>query len=152
IQNQAVPERVTLQSRIQDYQSLVSTMRDYMNENWNTGVPSGAAATAPAAPGFGGAPGFGAPAPGFGGMPFPQHAAMRASGGGFPKWILAPLILVFAGGMFYVVKGRAMIAKNAAAAAASASVTAASAVAPSTTAPSTATNGASTSTGTPSTP
>src|SRR4029078_333716 len=38
IQNQAVPERVTLQSRIQDYQSLVETMSEYEREDWSTGI------------------------------------------------------------------------------------------------------------------
>ncbi|MEI9885771.1 MAG: hypothetical protein WDN08_04580 [Rhizomicrobium sp.] len=38
IQNQAVPERVTLQSRIQDYTSLVDTMSEVQREDWSTGV------------------------------------------------------------------------------------------------------------------
>lgn len=115
IQNQAVPERVTLQARIQDYQSLVSTMQDYMREDWGTGAP---AVAAPAAAAFPGSPMRAAP-------PAAMHAP--SAGGGFPKWILAPVILLGVGGLFYVVRGRAMLAKNNGSVAASASVASATA-------------------------
>jgi hypothetical protein len=111
IQNQAVPERVTLQSRIQDYQSLIGTMRDYMNEDWRQGPqpvsPYAATQMAMSAP-----PG---PPPAWSQMP-----AMKASGG-FPKWIIAPLVLVLVGAAFFATKGRAMLAARHASPAASSS-------------------------------
>jgi hypothetical protein len=134
IQNQAVPERVTLQSRIQDYQSLVQTMEEYQNNDWSSG----------GAPPFGAPQGFGAPHQS---GPFPFHPSMAPSmheaprtGGGFPKWLLAPAILLGVGGVFFATKGRAMLAKHDThSAAPSASASAARAPAGAATAASTAT-------------
>lgn len=120
IQNQAVPERVTLQSRIQDYQSLVGTMRDYMNEDWGPNLGAGGQVVSPFAPtqmGMSAPPG---PGP-WGASHMPSMPAMPKVGGGFPKWILAPLIIVLVGGAFFATKGRAMLAARHATAAASAS-------------------------------
>ena len=89
IQNQAVPERVTLQSRIQDYTSLVETMEDYLRRDW-TPVPVAAAQ-----------PSFGQSHPSGLGQPAafaPQAFAAPPSSGGFPKWVIAPLVLVLVGG------------------------------------------------------
>lgn len=113
IQNQAVPERITLQTRIQDYQSLIGTMRDYMNEDWGTAAPSPFAATQFAPPGS-----YPQMQPQMqpqaqGGWPQASMApALPTSGGGFPKWLLAPLVLVLVGGIFFATKGRAMLAKS----------------------------------------
>lgn len=128
IQNQAVPERITLQQRMQDYQSLINTAREYLNEDWGTGgeAPSPFAATQavgavpppfpPPQQPYGGG-GWGQPMPSSPSMPM---ASMTPSTGGFPKWLLAPLILVLVGGIFFATKGRAMMAKRQAAPAASA--------------------------------
>ncbi len=104
IKDQAVPERITLQARIQSYQSLIDTMSGYLAEDWGTGI-SIVEAPPPAPQGL--------PAP----IPYPQTPppSQRASSGGFPKWILVPVLLLGAGGIFYVVKGRAMTSNNAAA-------------------------------------
>lgn len=114
IQNQAVPERITLQSRIQDYQSLISTMRDYMSQDWSTAMAPSAMPMGSMMPG-------GAP------MPHPAHMPMARSGGGFPRWILAPVILVLAAGGFFVTKGRQLLAARSAAAASASAAPSASA-------------------------
>jgi hypothetical protein len=115
IQNQAVPERVTLQSRIQDYQSLIGTMRDYMNEDWGQGPQpvSPYAATQMSM-----SPPPGPPGPW---SHMPSHVPAMKPSGGFPKWIIAPLVLVLVGGAFFVTKGRAMLAARGATPAASSS-------------------------------
>lgn len=99
IQNKAVPERVTLQTRIQDYTSLVDTMQDYAARDW---TPEHHAVPAPAAcsPSFGPAPGPSYGPPGLPNLQVPsfQFGARTATSSGFPKWILAPLILVAVGG------------------------------------------------------
>lgn len=135
IQNQAVPERVTMQTRIQDYQSLVSTMRDYMNEDWGGGggevaAPFGApfGAPAPAQQGWGNPSGH--PGPQGSGVGFPSMPGlpgMPKVGGGFPKWIIAPIVIVLVVGGVAVTKGRAMMAGKHDKAAASASAHASSA-------------------------
>lgn len=132
IQNQAVPERVTLQSRIQDYTSLVDTMQDYAGREW-TGPAMHAAQAAPAgvaAPSFPGSPAFAAPSlPSMGSMP----------SGGFPKWILAPIVLVLALGGVFAMRARAKSAEPtpaaSAAAPASAATTTAASAKPAETAP-----------------
>ncbi|MBX3226233.1 MAG: hypothetical protein KIT84_28325 [Labilithrix sp.] len=118
IQNQAVPERITLQTRIQDYQSLIGTMRDYMNEDWSSGgggeVPSpfGAPAPAQAPGGWGGmqsSPGGSGPV-GFPSMPgMSAMPGLPKMGGGFPKWIIAPIVIVLVVGGIAVSRGRAML-------------------------------------------
>lgn len=135
IQDKAVPERVTLQSRIQDYTSLVETLEDYMGRDWNEHR-----AQAPAAS-------YAAP------MPIARPMPARpvpSSGGGFPKWVLVPVILAVVGGGLFFARG--FLAKQRSASnvpASSASVTSASA-APSdsaaaiTVVPATATNTATT--------
>jgi hypothetical protein len=119
IQHQAVPERVTLQSRIQDYQSLVETMSEYQANDWSPVDAPPAYAAQPSGP-------YGAqPSGPYGAQPsamFPQHSfGARAPGtsGGFPKWLLAPVILLVVGGIFFATKGRAMLAKHEASAATS---------------------------------
>ncbi len=94
IQDKAVPERVTLQSRIQDYQSLVETLTDYMGRDWKPEEES------PPARGHAAMP-MGAPAA----MPMAASMGAASAGGGFPKWILAPVILVVVGGGIFVAKG-----------------------------------------------
>jgi hypothetical protein len=113
IQNQAVPERVTLQSRIQDFTSLIDTMRGYQNEQWVQHV---------SAPSMG--PANGPSFPPNQGWSTPSMAAQPRPGGGFPKSILVLLILLFVGGGFFATRGRAMLAAHRAAAAAQASVSA----------------------------
>jgi hypothetical protein len=108
-----VPERVTLQSRMQDYQSLIGTMRDYMNEDWSQG-PQAVSPYAATQMGMSAPPG----PPAWSQMP--SHMPMRTSGG-FPKWIIAPLVLVLVGVAFFATKGRAMLAARAATPAASSS-------------------------------
>jgi len=129
IQNSAVPERVTLQSRIQDYQSLVGTMRDYMNEDWGNGADQFAGggssqnSFAPSPGGFSQPPQQQGSWPGqSGAMSMP---AMPKMPGGFPKWILAPVILLLVGGVFFVTKGRSMMSKDHGATSASAHASAA---------------------------
>ena len=121
IQNQTVPERVTLQSGIQDYTSLVETMEDYLARDW---TPASGASGAAA---YGGAPAAWAPS-GASASNFPPRPA--SSGGGFPKWIIAPIVLVLVGGAFFATKGRALLAGRTTAASASASAPAAVSVAP----------------------
>lgn len=121
IQNQAVPERITLQSSIQDYQSLVETMAGYEHEDWSRGASEGIVpALAPA----------GIPMQN---MPFqhgaPASVAAPHAAGGFPKWIVAPVILVAVGGIFFATRGRAVNAGATAAASASAPVATASSLA-----------------------
>ena len=102
IQNQAVPERVTLQARIQDYQSLVEMMSELQREDWSTGVETSAAPHAPQ--GMPGAHDQHAQQ----GFPFqaaPMPMAPRSSGG-FPKLLLVPVILLAAGAAFYFVRMR----------------------------------------------
>lgn len=130
IQNQAVPERVTLQQQIQDHKSLVETLDEYGKKDWEPEENA-----APAAPAFGGAPmqAFGhAPQQqaGFGGMPNMNMPNMPsfAKKGGFPAWILAPVIILGVVGIGGAAFLRSRAASNAAAnAAASASATIASA-------------------------
>jgi hypothetical protein len=144
IQDQAVPERITLQSRIQDYESLVETMTGYANEDWS----SGAAPPGLSAPTVGASPSFGAP-----GAPIPFHTGgsspsfgststppiyitppagpPRSSGG--LRWLIGPMILVLVIGGVVGVRMRARARANASAhAVTSASVSAnASTTAPS---------------------
>jgi hypothetical protein len=114
IRDKAVPERVTLQSRIQDYTSLVETMQDYLQRDWTPSSPP------PPAPSYamgGGAPSFTASSP------TPAFPPPRASGG-FPKWILAPIVLaVVAGGLFFA-RARSKASPTATAAPSSAQITA----------------------------
>ena len=119
IQNQAVPERVTLQARIQSYQSLVETMSEYERENWSTGMPD---LSAPAV------------SPAIIAAPFQRRSAPTASGG-FPKWILLPVVLLSAGGLFYVVKGRMSATTHAASATVTSAAMPASSAPPATTTP-----------------
>jgi hypothetical protein len=87
IQNQAVPERVFLQSSIQDFTSLVETMQEYAANDWSPqagGSNDGGFAHAPQ--------GYAAPAGA--GFAMPQRAAPANSSGGFPKWIVAPIVIV----------------------------------------------------------
>ena len=85
IQNQAVPERVTLQSQIQDYTSLVETMEDYLSREWVVAQQAPSPAFSPSQ----GRAGFAAP--------FPVAVASKV--GGFPKWLVAPLIVVAVAGV-----------------------------------------------------
>lgn len=122
IQNQAVPERVFLQSKIQDFTSLVETMEDFASRDWS---PVEAEAAAPEAPSFS------VPM----GKPATSHipASLRAPspGGGFPKWVLAPVAIVALGGAFFVLKSTVLKPKpEAAATPAAASATVASGVTP----------------------
>jgi hypothetical protein len=141
IQNQAVPERVTLQSRIQDYQSLVETMSEYQREDWGTGIslvsapsfaPPAVSPQQPMSAHQMSAHQMSSPP-----IPFP-HAVGPRSSGGFPKWILLPVILLGAGAAFYVVKVRPSRSASSATNVTSAAVTAPSA-APKATASATAT-------------
>ncbi len=126
IQNQAVPERVTLQSRIQDYTSLVETMEDYLGRDWTPAAAAAPAAHAPAS-----TAGFAQGPAGFA----PSSFAVQAptGGGGFPRWILAPLVLVVVGGGFAATRLFGHSAASSASAttstASSTSITAASAAA-----------------------
>ncbi|MCL2724499.1 MAG: hypothetical protein FWD69_08690 [Polyangiaceae bacterium] len=98
IQHKAVPERVFLRSKINDYQSLVETMTSYQNEDWS----SGASAASPA---------FSAPF----GMPLqPAAAPVIASSGGFPKWIFLLLIPIVIGAVFFANRARVGRARDAA--------------------------------------
>jgi hypothetical protein len=87
IQNQAVPERVFLQSSIQDFTSLVETMQEYAANDWSAqaGGNSDGAFAAHAPP-----QNYAAPAGG--GFAMPQTSA--PSSGGFPKWIALPIVIV----------------------------------------------------------
>jgi hypothetical protein len=93
IQHQAVPERVFLQSSIQDYTSLIETMEEYAANDWRpqAGPPIGGGGS-----GFNPqqAPGFGAPSM----VGFAPNMPGPSASGGFPKWILAPVLLVLVGG------------------------------------------------------
>ena len=104
IQNSAVPERVTLQSRIQDYTSLVETMTEYAENDWAPAGGGGYAAQP--APGFAPSQGFQQQQPAFPSPSFPMNAAVRTGGGGFPKWIFAPIILVVVGGGIFASRMR----------------------------------------------
>ena len=86
IQNRAVPERIPMQAKIQDFTSLVETMGQYLGENWSPPpLPQAFASAAP--PGV--APSF--------------VAARAARRGGFPVWILiAPVVLLGAGAFGYL--------------------------------------------------
>lgn len=108
IRDKAVPERVFLQTKEHDYVSLIETLTDYLNRDWNPPMmQSGAMSMGPG------------PAMGSGAMPFPSHMPVK-TGGGFPKWLLAPLILIIVGGALFATKGREWLAaRNAAAASAS---------------------------------
>lgn len=136
IQNQAVPERVTLQQQIQDHKSLCETLDEYAKNDWDPEENA-----APAAPAFGGAPmqAFGnaprQPQGGFGGMPNMNMPNMPSFGkkGGFPAWILAPVILLGVlgiGGVAFLRSRAASGAANAAVASASATIASAHASAP----------------------
>jgi hypothetical protein len=114
IQNQAVPERIILQQGIQDHRNLIDYLRELMNENWAV------AQQASMAP-----------------MPMGSMAPMAMAPpkkGGFPLGLLAlPLVVVIGGGVFYMTKGRAMLAARSAAASASESASASASAAPTTT-------------------
>ena len=107
IQNQAVPERVTLQARIQDYTSLVEMMSELQREDWSTGLET-SAAPPPATQGM--HEGHGMHGMPQGQRPFPFQAAPMPmaprSSGGFPKFLLVPVILLAAGAAFYFVRMR----------------------------------------------
>jgi hypothetical protein len=122
IQNQAVPERVFLQSSIQDFTSLVATMQEYAANDWSA---SSATEEASAGPSFAQAPGYAAPAGGGFAMP-----TRPASSGGFPKWIIAPVVVVIVLGGIGV---RALLSRSSApSASASSTATAATTSAPTT--------------------
>jgi hypothetical protein len=114
IQNQAVPERITLQSRIQDYTSLVETMEDYLGREW-------VAAPAPAAYG---APAAFAPSAGNSmNSPMAQRPFVPpAASGGFPKWVVAPVVVALVAGAFFATRGRASSTATTSATSAAASV------------------------------
>jgi hypothetical protein len=120
IQNSAVPERIFLQSSIQDFTSLVETMQEYAANDW-----SPQAGNAPAAN-----TGFSAPQQpmagmgGMGGMPAGMSMPRPSAGGGFPKWIIAPIVLVVVIGGVVLNKVRTMLSSSSAP---SATVTVASA-------------------------
>jgi hypothetical protein len=82
IRDKAVPERVTMQSRIQDYQSLVRTLEGKLRD-W----PS-AGATAPMPPGA---------------MAMPRPATAVKTGGGMPKalFLVLPVALLVGGVIFW---------------------------------------------------
>lgn len=127
IQDKAVPERVTLQQQIQDYQGLIETMTEYAQNDWRPEAGAGFAAQAAPMPSFGGGPpaqAFGnAPQQGFGGMPQMPNMPSFAKKGGFPAWILAPVILLGVLG----IGGAAFLRSRAASNAAKDAATAASA-------------------------
>jgi hypothetical protein len=79
IQDKAVPERVVLQARIQEYQSLVDTLEGVLR-SWPVGVAAGR--TSP-------------------GRMASSMEAPRA-GGGFPKALLAVAVVLAAGGGFFL--------------------------------------------------
>jgi hypothetical protein len=118
IQNQAIPERIFLQSKIRDHRSLVETMTEYANEDWNSG------------------PKFADH--GFGGAPVTRHGAPTAparSGGGTPKWIAVPIVLAIAGSVVFATRthriGQSPRLASSLSATATASVSATAATAPS---------------------
>lgn len=103
IQDRAVPERITLQTRIQDYTSLVQTMQDFAGRDWSP------APLRPYAPSAFPPPGMSVSTP-----PKPSR--------GSPVWLLAPVLLVLAIGGVAVTKVRAARAAAAIAAATPAAV------------------------------
>jgi hypothetical protein len=100
IQNQAVPERIPMQAKIQDYTSLVETMGQYLGENW-TPPPQQPAFASAAPPGV--APSFVA-----------ANAGNATKRSGFPVWlVVAPVVLLGAGAFGYVRVRGAMSASQA---------------------------------------
>jgi hypothetical protein len=84
IQDKAVPERVALQARIQDYTSLVETMEDYFGREWSAAITPAASAQLQAPP-----------------VVVPTR---RSSG--LPRWLLAPVLIAAALGGVFVLRSR----------------------------------------------
>jgi hypothetical protein len=138
IQDKAVPERVHLQSKIQSYQSLVETMQEYAAKDWRPAMQAPAGYPQQA---YGPPPGYPQQPQSFAPPPHPPYGQpysmpAPAPSGGFPKWILAPIILAIVGGGLFAARtlARKKAADDAhAVASASAKPSAATASAPSAT-------------------
>lgn len=120
IQNQAIPERIFLQSKIRDHRSLVETMNEYANENWNS-RPAFEEYQSSSVP----ATRHGAPA-----------VSPRSSG--TPKWIAVPIVLAVAGSVVFATRTHRIGQSPLLTSAASATATAAATAAPTSTVSSTA--------------
>ncbi len=113
IQDKAVPERVFLQAKIQDYSSLVQTLQDVLGRDWHEGTPSAIPGPAPAAAAMGAYPAMG--------------MAPKPSGGGAAKFVLIPVLLAMLGGGIWFARGMVGRSKSpSAASSAAASASAAS--------------------------
>ena len=112
IRDKAVPERVFLQTQEHEYVSVLETLNEYLSRDWN---PVPAASAMSMGPGMGG----GSVAP------YPMRMTPRT--GGFPRWILAPVIFLVVFGGLFVAKGRQFLSKSSAATSASVTTTTASA-------------------------
>lgn len=93
IRDQAVPERLVLQSKIQSYTSLVETMQDYSARDWTRENVEALPSTA-----------------GFAASTSPSTSAFAPNvsrgGGGFPKWLIAPAALVLVGGALFATRAK----------------------------------------------